>query len=751
MVLPEVSHQIIIYLKFGSQCCHEMNFKINFLFFILSLFLLPFAVSAQVSTGGTPIQIVKEKSASSNSDLVIMPTVDNLKMRKLYSQTETNKLKPLRFAHPFQVSLSPKNSGKWYSDGEYNVWQLRIRSTGAYSLNLIFNRFHLPENARLFLISETTGEVKGAYTAINNSESQTLAIEPVEGDEITVQYEEPVQVSSPGELLISQVAHDFIGVSSSGTHRPLGISGSCNVNVNCDAANGTEEIRDAVCRIIIEGIEICTGSMVNNTALDGTPYVITANHCINSETKAQTSIFLFNYESPYCSSIDGDVSRSMSGSSLKASFDSLDFALVRLNSTPPFNYRTYLLGWNRSNVAPLSSICIHHPLGDIKKYSFDKDAAVTANFTTSYRPSAFWNVRHWEIGVTEQGSSGGPLLNQDKQLVGTLTGGSATCSVPTNDYFEKFALAWNYRKETNKQLKAWLDPLNSNVTKLDGMYLNSGSSFCIPKTNFKDADVYATPKIVSGTLVKGYWSGSNSAGFANFAEQYKFSKNCDVNGISLGIAKVKTKTSYNDSFLEVEVYSGTDKPETLIYSEQYNVKYLYPDAMNYLKFTSSVKTTGNFFVGFSLSSLHSGDTLVVYMADRKLDVTNSYFVKNSTGWLKYNSQNLSGNGSALLTELIACNIEYPLGVTLPETVSEVQFYPNPLYGNVLLTVQTNDAIECPEDVSVYDLLGKKLNVSVSVAGVNSLRLNFAGKKPGIYFVHVEAGGKLFVGKIAYMP
>ncbi len=147
---------------------------------------------------------------------------------------------------------------------------------------------------------------------------------------------------------------------------------ACNVNINCDIANGSEEVRDAVCRIIIDGLELCTGTLVNNTALDGTPYLMTAYHCISNERDAQTSVFLFNYESPYCSSIDGDVSRSLSGSSLKASFDSLDFSLVRLNNIPPYNYRTYLAGWNRRNSPPASSICVHHPLGDIKKVAIDQ-------------------------------------------------------------------------------------------------------------------------------------------------------------------------------------------------------------------------------------------------------------------------------------------------------------------------------------------------------------------------------------------
>ncbi|HEY3371383.1 MAG TPA: hypothetical protein VGK10_11070, partial [Prolixibacteraceae bacterium] len=336
---------------------------------ILLPVLLQGTVLGQVSQGGMPIQIQKLKSIVSD-DLIILPAVDNQKLRMANAVEEgKSHLKPLHFAQPFDVALNPNNSGKWYSDGEVKIWQLRIRSAGAYSINLIFGKFHLPEQAKLFMVGINTGEIKGAYTSDNNSESQVLAVEPLAGDEILVQYEEPIGVSFAGEIEITRVSHDFVGIKSYDPRIPLGASGACNVNVNCDLANGDEEIRDAVCRILIEGTELCTGTLVNNTSFDGTPYFLTAYHCINTEHAANATVFLFNFESPTCNTIIGDVSRSLSGSSLKSSFDSLDFALVRLSNTLPKGYRPYFAGWNHRNQAPLNSMSIHHPLGDIKKVS----------------------------------------------------------------------------------------------------------------------------------------------------------------------------------------------------------------------------------------------------------------------------------------------------------------------------------------------------------------------------------------------
>ena len=709
-------------------------------------------VKGQISQGGTPVYVQKLKSVSPD-DLIILPTVDNFKLRRANMADPGQPiLKSLRFAHPFDVSLNLKNSGKWYSNGDVNVWQLRIRSVGAYSLCLVFGRYNLPENARLFLIGSNGSDIKGAYTSANNSVSQVLAIEPLAGDEMIIQYEEPIGTTFSGELEISTISHDFMGIMATGPHRPLGLSGACNVNVNCDVANGTEEIRDAVCRIIIvETGQICTGTLINNTSLDRKPYLITAEHCINSEQRANSSVFLFNYESPYCSSIYGDVSHSLSGSSLKASLYDLDFALVQLNNEVPYNYRPYFVGWNRKNVAPSSSLSIHHPQGDIKKISFDRDIAITSRYPDRLANGS-WQILRWDNGVTESGSSGGPLFDQNKQLIGTLTGGNATCSDPEEDYFSKFALAWNYMGDPSKQLKTWLDPLNSNVEKLAGFSPNTGTTLCKPFTNFKDNDSYEAIPILNGLTKKGYYSGSNLVGFTDFAEQFKFSKNAEVQGVSIGIAKVKTNPLFAQSYINIQIYEGVTQPTTLLYSEKFDIKKFWVDAMNYLQFKNPVKTTGNFFISYNIQELHTGDTLAVYMANRKADTTNSFFLKNQTGWLAYNSQNLNGYGSAMLTELIACNVDSSTKIdSFENELITAKFFPNPLTGNTNLTVRIADQIECPENTLVYDMLGKEQNISCIANGPNELLLNFSGKRPGIYFVRVEAGGHLIVGKIGYMP
>ena len=76
----------------------------------------------------------------------------------------------------------------------------------------------------------------------------------------------------------------------------------------------------------------------------------------------------------------------------------------------------------------------------------------------------------WEIGVTEGGSSGSPLFNQNGHIIGELFAGQAACNglSDNNDFdiYGRFATAWDGATSSTR-LKDWLDPLNLNPPTLD--------------------------------------------------------------------------------------------------------------------------------------------------------------------------------------------------------------------------------------------------------------------------------------------
>ncbi|MFQ6008954.1 MAG: trypsin-like peptidase domain-containing protein, partial [Candidatus Zixiibacteriota bacterium] len=423
---------------------------------------------AQVSMGGTPISFTRTTRADIHT--VTMPPVDVAALLAEDS-IEQSKGVPYRFGYPFEVSYNLNNSGTWevLSDGG-RLWRLRIECPGAYSINLIYDSFWLPEGAKFYIYNENRSQIIGAFTHRNNKEHGQFATALVKGDVSILEYYEPANVEKPGIISIQRIVHAYKNLFDRHKAKEaldFGESGSCNNNVNCPEGEPWQDDKRAVAMITTQGgFRLCSGVMVNNVRQDLTPYFLTANHCLGGE---QTWVFMFNYESPTCANIDGPTWMTVSGSTLKANNSYSDFALLLLNETPPDSYNVYFAGWAADDIASPSSVGIHHPSGDIKKISFDYDPLTsTAYLGGPGSGNSHWRVGNWEDGTTEPGSSGSPLFNPEHRVVGQLHGGYASCTSITPDWYGKFSKSWNYGGSPSIRLKEWLDPDNTGTLVLDG-------------------------------------------------------------------------------------------------------------------------------------------------------------------------------------------------------------------------------------------------------------------------------------------
>ncbi len=694
------------------------------------------SVFSQLTQGGIPLEITGLKSIKARK-YVELTIPKSAKTNEEFTDPMESQLKPFQFAYAIPVSLNAYNSGDWYQVENYNIWQLALYSAEAKSLNLIFDKFHLPEGARLFIFSEDRSDLLGAFTSENNKPDKVFATSPVIGDRIIIQYEEPVDALFSGELSLKSVNHDFIGIKSDGDERrPLGESGACNVNVNCDYLEDYRLAANSVCRILIGGTELCTGTLVNNTSNDETPYVYTAAHCINRAVEASESVFLFNYESPYCGSIDGEVNQSLSGSTLRAFSDSLDFSLVEIGVKPPKSFRPYYLGWSYATSLPDSSVSIHHPSGDIKKITIDRDSPSIKSYSSSYISNAFFQIGNWEEGTTEGGSSGAPLIDQDMLLVGALTGGAATCEVPVNDYYSRFAMAWDYYSSASKQLKAWLDPISTDALSIGGMTPFIGADLCGAFTNFTDDDVHENLLIEPQDETKGYWGGTNDYGFISFAEQFTFDSESELSGVSLGVSKAYVQNQFTGSTIRIDVYAGETSPEGLLYSQNYDLKDIDEGVMNYFGFDEPVAASGDFFIAYSIDNVQPADTFAVFIATR-LDTYNSFFIKDGEEWYSYPDKSGMTEGSSILMEAILCNIDTASSNTeIIDTSFVAKVYPNPLRSGQKLMVEFDRQV-FPNNIQVFDLMGRQVDCAYSQMDDTFITFDFSGKRPGIYIISIE--------------
>ncbi|HEX2898032.1 MAG TPA: serine protease, partial [candidate division Zixibacteria bacterium] len=461
---------------------------------LLAVLIISPNVLSQISIGGEPVSFTK--SARGDVQSVTMPEVDV--EAYMAEDLRDGKDVPYRFGAPIDVHYDLDNSGTWetLADGT-KLWRLKITSTGAYSLNLLYDEFWLPEGGRLFLYNAERSTVLGAFTSANNKDHREFATAPTKGDEVTLEYSQPAGVTETPIIKVSRVVHAYHNLFDGGgigETYDFGDAGSCNNNVNCSVGDDwRDQIRSVAMILTSGGFRLCSGSMVNNVRRDGTPYFLTANHCLGGET---TWIFMWNYESPTCSNIDGPTFMTVQGSTLRATSTTSDFALLQLTEAPPDSYMVYFAGWSAENVTNDSSCGIHHPQGDIKKISFDYDFNQLTDYLGNGAGTTHIRIVAWNDGTTEPGSSGSPLFNKQKRVIGQLHGGFASCTSITSDWYGKFARSWTGGGTNSTSLMPWLDPDNTGVLELDGYDPNNALAVEVD-TFYNTADTLNDYEILS--------------------------------------------------------------------------------------------------------------------------------------------------------------------------------------------------------------------------------------------------------------
>ena len=457
------------------------------IYFGLCLFL-SVSVKAQISHGGQPLPLTATKSQT--EDLFItMPPFDLAEQLRLDSLEATDLRSGFRFAYKFMTDYTPENSGVRFilPDGT-KVWRLGIRSEGALSLNIMFSKYHLPEGARVFLYNSNQSEVLGSFNHLNNSERAILPVAPIGGDELIVEYQEPAGVAFPGKLAIGEVNHGYRNFRVSGP-QPDFTPFECMPVIACyqDSTTRYDAIERSVVLMIINGTTGCTGTLVNNTANDGKPYLLTASHCLNNqfqiknpdyEEVAGNIVCYFNYNSPQCSPVEpGRTDQTVASAHFRAVNELTDMALLELQDTPPADYRVYYAGWNAQDAGTAPYTCIHHPGGSLKRLNLAEGDVELTSYkiqVADFNENSHWKVARWATGCTAGGSSGSPLFDGDNRVIGGLTGGASSCLNPAEDFFFSIQKSWSEPADSSKQLKCWLDPVGVAAPVCAGMDPNEG-------------------------------------------------------------------------------------------------------------------------------------------------------------------------------------------------------------------------------------------------------------------------------------
>lgn len=559
---------------------------VQILIFILSCNIGIIDGLSQITTNEKPFSILNNvkipqvlSNDISNSLILPMPDINQLEKEDSINNRNIEKLKRVAVSIPINKNIN--DVGTWITlDNGDLLWQLEISSNKATSLDFTFNKFWLPEGGKFYLFNPTTLESIGAITSEylrgDNNNPANFSTAYISGDKVILEYYQPSYVLERPIISIDKAYYGYKGMRITDDPR-YGMSGSCNITADDNHREWQTE-GQGTARILIKlptESYWCSGSLVNTTANDNRPYFLTAHHClcdyfdaINNKNASEW-VFYWDFavrrenDDSYHTSYEPSQKTTI-GAVVIANDSPSDFALLKLNQEPRLtaSFPGYL-GWDATgNSGSSGGACIHYPSGDIRKISYYNGTPSSASYTNGSKAN-HWQVS-WSQGTTEGGSSGSPLINQQRRIIGQLHGGNASCSnIKGLDKFGKISESWTNNNATDprRRLKDWLDPYNTNAKTVETI---DPIKILGPYELIKgETATYKLPTTRQPTL-------SNNLSLVSFNSR---GQTAEVKAIETGRGYIKTMDANKNQVLNINVINSTYKITQEKTKSNYNVKY----------------------------------------------------------------------------------------------------------------------------------------------------------------------------------
>lgn len=487
----------------------------------------------------------------------------------------------------------------------------------------------------------------------SSDDARTYWSPHIEGAEATLEIELPPGISPDTvEISIPRVSHFFsspLAAQGGNIIKSIGDAATCEIDATCYSDWGLESSATARMLYVKAGSSyLCSGTLLNDIASSGTPYFLSANHCISKQTVASTLETYWFYRSASCNSgtlNPGSTSRT-SGATLLYASPVTDTSFLKLNSAPPAG--AVYAGWDKTvPVLGTDVTGVHHPKGDLQKISFgsvkgfqdctipDPNSPVMTCTAPTQTSAEYLNIT-FNSGITEGGSSGSGLFKTSggsHYLIGQLFGGNTDCINPKgSDSYGRFDVAYTAK------LHEWLNagstfslsiskPGNGRGTVTsEPSGINCGTACSAPFTG--GSSVALTAASASGSTFTG-WSGACSGTDASCSLVMNADKSVTatfstIDAISLGDALDNTNlvwTTGGDAPFTAQTttsYSGGSAAQTGKIGDRQST---------YL--ATNVTGPGTLSFYWKVSSEQDYDIFSVY-----LDGVREYYWSGNTSWYK---------------------------------------------------------------------------------------------------------------------
>jgi len=372
-------------------------------------------------------------------------------------------------------------SVKGLPDGGF-VWTSVFRVPGATALRAHLTGVDLPRGATLYVYN-LAGQAFGPYRSRGPNGNGDVFTNTVFGDRLLLQVK-----AAPGTGKVAPFRIEELGVLgqrfTAPRYNPSGAfsaddlsaialasnlcsrNAACVVNAGCTSSSAVSAAKQAVAGMLFSsggGQYICTGGLIADTVTTSViPYFLTAHHCIGSSGEASSLETYFDYtttcSSPNCTQPYNNTGDTV-GATILATSTSSDYSFLRLASAPVTKDGTAAyLGWSSTAIANTNGVQLYrisHPSGSPQAYSEQRIDTGKGTCRTLPRGSFLYSTDN--LGATEGGSSGSPVVNGSGQIVGQLYG---ACGTNLNDVCDSASNATvdGAFAATYPNVASWLSP-----------------------------------------------------------------------------------------------------------------------------------------------------------------------------------------------------------------------------------------------------------------------------------------------------
>ena len=401
------------------------------------------------------------------------------------------------------------------------VTSFSIRSPGAGEVRAAIQA-ELPPGSHIRFFGGKAGEAyplyavqdvreRGADELTGNAQDGVLWSPIMDGEQVGVEIEIPAS-AQPADVALGFVRLSHIPTSIRAKSGATSASDECSLIDAVCSAELPECQRAAVAKVIYSKGDgrsfVCSGTGLNTHRSESEnfsdPYLLTAHHCIDSQSTADSLETDWHYEHDACegSVIDSKRRTLQRGAILLATDPSSDMSLVELRD--PLPNGVCLSGWSVNEAGSQSAgsdvLSVHHPDGRPKKYSRGQVEGYRAERIDSYVIDSL--VINWTEGLTLGGSSGGGLFtfaDEQYRLIGALSGGPTDQSCPTSASYGRLDTFWlNHAQPYLSDDEPIEDDHGGSPQSARGVVLGSSVSGSIE--NRADRDVFRVEVTESGLL-----------------------------------------------------------------------------------------------------------------------------------------------------------------------------------------------------------------------------------------------------------